>query len=288
MEMFSLVNYLRRIIHSFEKYSIYYDQCTALLAIGIVIALILEMTSSMDEFELSMTRSFDLFVWTIFVVDYAVRLIISKDRIAFVRHNIIDLIAILPFNMMFQGLRAVRLMRLIYMFRSFAYLNRAYKRIGRVLKTNDFDHVLWFTFCVIFLGAISISYIDDMEIGDALWWSFVTTTTVGYGDIAPTSVGGRIIAVCLMLIGIGFLSTLTSTIATFFIKDAEKSTYENEEITRIVNKLSDFNNLSVEDINTMHAILIALKKQDIENNKLKSKDLIKKATSQECEPNTIN
>src|SRR5262249_46229598 len=51
-----------------------------------------------------------------------------------------------------------------------------------------------------------------------VWWAVVTVTTVGYGDIYPTTVGGRIVAIMLMLAGIGFLAVLTATIASRFVK----------------------------------------------------------------------
>ena len=53
---------------------------------------------------------------------------------------------------------------------------------------------------------------------DGIWWAVVTVTTVGYGDIAVKSVGGRIVAMIVMLVGIGFLSVLTATIASHFVK----------------------------------------------------------------------
>ena len=111
---------------------------------------------------------------------------------------------------------------------------------------------------IVFFGAIAISYIDNMNIDDALWWSFVTTTTVGYEDIAPTSTGGRFVAVFLMLVGIGFLSTLTGTISSFFIKN-EKTNYQHKEIDNAIQMLQHFDELSKEDIIQMSHVLLALK-----------------------------
>ena len=56
--------------------------------------------------------------------------------------------------------------------------------------------------------------------GDALWWSFVTITTVGYGDYYPTTIEGRIIAVLLMTTGVGLFGTFTAYVASFFFQSA--------------------------------------------------------------------
>jgi voltage-gated potassium channel len=68
-----------------------------------------------------------------------------------------------------------------------------------------------------------------------MWWAVVTVTTVGYGDVYPTSVEGRIIAMVVMLFGIGFLSVLTATVASRFVKTERGD--ETEEILAALTRL---------------------------------------------------
>ncbi|WP_371363471.1 hypothetical protein SRRS_43630 [Sporomusa rhizae] len=243
-------------------YKIYYDLLMSFLAMSIVASLILQSRTNLTSGQLLILNYIDILIWAVFLVDYIVRFIVSENKKQFFRTNIIDLVSIIPFDTAFQGLRALRLARVLYMLRVFIYLNRVYKRLSAIVTTNDFHHVLWFTFSTIFCGAIAIAFVDDMDIGDALWWSFVTTTTVGYGDIAPHTIGGRIVAVVLMIVGIGFLSMLTGTVATFFITTQAKSSYSSEIVNQTINKLKDFDSLTIDDINNIHSVLLTLKQNE--------------------------
>ncbi len=60
------------------------------------------------------------------------------------------------------------------------------------------------------------------NIGDSLWWAIQTVTTVGYGDLVPRSVAGRLVASLVMLVGIGFLTVITATITSTFIETARR------------------------------------------------------------------
>ncbi|MDR4506035.1 MAG: ion channel [Candidatus Scalindua sp.] len=75
-----------------------------------------------------------------------------------------------------------------------------------------------FTLFILLLGALGLSHFENPpHIIDALWWSFVTITTVGYGDIAPSTIGGRITGIIVMVFGIGILGMFTATIASAFV-----------------------------------------------------------------------
>lgn len=75
-------------------------------------------------------------------------------------------------------------------------------------------------------------------IGDAVWWSFTTMTTVGYGDLAPTTGLGRLLAVGLMLSGIALLGVVTANIAAWFISRFERDNAEEMRQTALLEALT--------------------------------------------------
>ena len=86
---------------------------------------------------------------------------------------------------------------------------------------------------VFFFGFLFyISEPDVQSYSDGLWWALVTITTVGYGDITPLTNLGRIIASSLMIMGIGFIATITAAVSSYFI-----SSFNDKELT--INELGD-------------------------------------------------
>lgn len=86
------------------------------------------------------------------------------------------------------------------------------------IKRNKVIRLFLLTIFILLLGALGLHFFEKTpNIVDAFWWSFVTITTVGYGDIAPSTIGGRIIGVVVMVFGIGLLGMFTATIASAFV-----------------------------------------------------------------------
>ena len=100
------------------------------------------------------------------------------------------------------------------------------RKLARRLRGENLHQVLLVLAALIVTGSVFFWIFEkDLSLGDAVWWAIVTVTTVGYGDISPATVGGRLVGVMLMMMGIGFLGILTATIAGIFI---ERKIMENK------------------------------------------------------------
>ncbi len=94
------------------------------------------------------------------------------------------------------------------------------KKIFLFLHRENIDKILIFTITVLLAGSgLLMIFEENLAFNDALWWSIVTMTTVGYGDISPATQGGRIVAMAVMISGIGLIGILTATIAGVFIEN---------------------------------------------------------------------
>jgi voltage-gated potassium channel len=230
-----------------------YEAAMAALALAVVALLGLA-----DE---GWVRTANLSIWAAFVVDYGVRVALSEDRRVFVRHNIPDLIAILPLDFL-RIARLARLSRLVRLVRAGTILWRVTRNARGVLSTNGLGWVLAVALTAVLVGSLAVWSAEPRfgNFGDALWWSIVTATTVGYGDLSPSTTAGRAIAAVLMLIGIGTLGMLTAAIATFFI--AGHRGKQNEQVEWVREQLERWDELEPAERRRLAAMLQGLAATD--------------------------
>ena len=168
-----------------------------------------------------------------FLIEFSIRFYKAESKLKFMKWGWIDLISSIP-NVDFlragRALRLIRLLRILIAFRSTKHL------VTHVFKNKAqgaFTTVCILAVILIIFSSISIlqfetdsnSNIKTAE--DALWWSYVTITTVGYGDKFPVTTGGRIIGALLMTGGVGLFGTFTAFVSSWFLKD--KKVEENND-----------------------------------------------------------
>ena len=220
-----------------------------LLALASIVLMFLDLGSVIDM-TAAPYKQIDAVILLIFTADYAVRFYLSKERRKFFKENLFDLIAIIPFNSIFSAFRVFRIFRMAKLtrltklvklsrfVRLAAFLGILKRKTSDILHTNGLLYVIYANIVLILVSSVIMVLAEGMAIGDALWWSVVTVTTVGYGDCFPSTLIGRAVAVVLMIFGIGLIGMLTGAITTYFTsRKPEKVDETTEEITTLIESM---------------------------------------------------
>jgi voltage-gated potassium channel len=211
----------------------------ALLAFLVIPALVMEERGTSPEVRLAAVV-INWAVWIVFVIEFALRW--AADRtLAFPRKAWFDLLLIVlspPFAVpeTLQGMRTLRVLRLLRLVRALAVAGMGLRLAQRHFGERRFHHILVVGTATVVLGALGIFAVETGRnpaiggFGDAVWWAVVTATTVGYGDVSPVTLEGRLIAVVLMVTGIGIIGVFTATVASFFFAEQDSAEPTTQEI----------------------------------------------------------
>jgi voltage-gated potassium channel len=168
-------------------------------------------------------------IWGIFVVDFAVALILAPHRGAYLKRNWLTVISLLvPALRIFRVVRVFRLLRLaragrgLRLIRVVSSLNRGMSALSASLSRRGFGYVVALTVLVTFAGAAGM-YAFEHDVpgglhsyGESLWWTAMIMTTMG-SQYWPATLEGRILCVFLALYAFGVFGYVTATLATFFV-----------------------------------------------------------------------
>jgi voltage-gated potassium channel len=177
----------------------------------------------------------DWALWSIFVVDYAACLAAASDRRHYVAQDWLGLlVVVVSFPVLpaaFALVRASRLVRFIRVTRLIGISTRALSAIKATLGRRGVLYVAGVLLLLIAVAGALMSIVEPQTVkGDfwnGMWWAVVTSTTVGYGDIAPVTLLGRLISIALMVAGIGLMATLTASVAAYFVNEGQS---EHDEV----------------------------------------------------------
>ena len=171
----------------------------------------------------------------IFSIEYLLRVYVSSKpfKYIFSFYGIIDLLSIFPFFInKFLDLRFLRVFRIFRVFRAFKLLryNKAINRFRNAYIIVKEEILLFFivTLILIFITSAGIYFFENeaqpevfKSIFHSAWWSIITLTTVGYGDVYPITLGGKIFTFFVLMIGVGLVTIPAGLVATALSKARE-------------------------------------------------------------------
>jgi voltage-gated potassium channel len=194
------------------------------LSLYVLISLIVTTLFVLSDEVTVLLNYVDNLICIIFLVDFAIRFKKANNKLVFKKWGWIDLISSIPYIDFLRAGRVLRLIRLIRVFRAFKATKLIFEHINRNKKQTALTSVALISFLMVIFSSIAIlqfekdinSNIKTAE--DAIWWSYVTITTVGYGDKFPITTEGRIIGAVLMTMGVGIFGTFTALVSSWFIE----------------------------------------------------------------------
>ncbi len=219
-----------------------------LLFIIIIFSVILIMLESVKEIDAQYHRVLFTLEWIVtvfFTVEYIARIVCIRkpSNYIFSFYGIIDFLSTIPLYLSYilagsQVLLAVRAFRLLRVFRILKlvqFLGEA-SQLKRALKASR-AKITVFLFAVLIVSVMlgTLMYIIEGDeagftsIPTSIYWTIVTLTTVGYGDIAPITPQGQLIATIIMLLGYGIIAVPTGIVTVEFGRRARGNNDGNTE-----------------------------------------------------------
>jgi voltage-gated potassium channel len=215
----------------------YLDLIVIVLSVYVLAALAVDVFFRLPPETSRLLHEIDLFICIFFLIDFCIRFHFAPDKWRFMRWGWVDLIASIPaveplrVGRLLRLLRLIRLLRILHTHGDGPYLERLLMRDRRrgafvIAAVLAVFMIITSSIAILEVEKAPESNIKTAE--DALWWSYSTITTVGYGDRYPVTSAGRLVGAVLMTVGVGLFATLAAFIGSWFVQVREEDEEEKK------------------------------------------------------------
>jgi voltage-gated potassium channel len=214
--------------HPAEKKLTLTNIVVIILSVYVLGALFIETIYVLPKETSHLLNYIDNVICCFFFLDFCFRFKEAENKWEYMKWGWIDLISSIPTIDMLRAGRLLRLIRLIRVIRAFRSTKHLVDHVFRNRAQGVFASVSVLAILIIIFSAIAILQVETDSASniktaeDALWWAYVTITTVGYGDKYPVTTEGRIIAAVLMTAGVGLFGTFTALVAAWFVGERKQ------------------------------------------------------------------
>jgi voltage-gated potassium channel len=171
-------------------------------------------------------------VWLAFVVETVLLTSLVRDKLFYLRTNWMNLIIIaLGVPILWEGMEVAAALRSLRLLIAAEVLINISGSLRTLLRRNNLGTTLFVALIVILIAGLVAAGLDPAidTPWEGIWWAWVTVTTVGYGDVVPVSLEGRLLGAFLILLGIGLFAMLTASFSAMFISQTEEEVEEEIE-----------------------------------------------------------
>jgi len=177
----------------------------------------------------------DYIACSVFFLDFLIRFFRAESKLAYMKWGWIDLLASIPANGVFRLGRIARVVQIIRVIKAYRSISHIVENIFKNHMKGTFTFAVIVAFMLILFSSVLILEVETAPNSniktaeDALWWAYVTITTVGYGDLYPVTTEGRIVALVLMTAGVGLFGVFTGYLASWFVEPEKEKEDEKTD-----------------------------------------------------------